>query len=308
MSSDTYVLNIWMGGPWIPDDTTEIVMAPYLTDPIVPEFGFHKIYKTHFGKRRYIISSPLIDSITGSEPTYNSTLFYPASILGKQPVQVANSSGVLSTELVATASIYSPVFLESSEKLAISGFKPGQVPEMYLCEITEDYRVTSTFDLFASIGGLLALLQGIHILLFGRPLFWGMFGAKAITPFGMMGNLATKSFKKRLQEQYHIPRQGTQANPEQLQGGSVSCNRAGVDIDMTQFLLDYVIDMGPASVPDHEEEDKNRGSNSKNEEEGVECEPLRRLGDIEGAAQVTLFQWADSGKSKPTGSQAPQSA
>ncbi|KAF8691639.1 hypothetical protein RHS03_08729, partial [Rhizoctonia solani] len=135
-----------------------------------------------------------------------------------------------------------------------------------------------------------------------------MFGAKAITPFGMMGTLATKSFKKQLQERYHIPRQGPQANSEQLQGGSESRNRAGVDINMTQFLLDFVIDMGPASVLDHEKEDKNWGSDSGNEEEGAKCKPLWRLGDIEGADKVTQFQWADSGKSEPTGSQAPQPA
>ncbi|QRW23184.1 hypothetical protein RhiXN_08220 [Rhizoctonia solani] len=311
ISSESDTLSIWMADPSISNTTKEIVMAPYLTDPIIPEFGWHTVYKTRYAKRRYIISSPLIDSVTGSDPwslvaqTYNTTFFFPASILTKKPVRVTDSSGVLSTELVATGVIDEPTFLESSEKLAISGFKPGQVPVDYLCEITEDYRVTSTFDLFASIGGLLALLQGIHILLFGRPLFWGIFGAKAITPFGVMGNLATKSFKKRLQEQYHLPQQGTQANLGRLQGGSQSCNRAGMDIDMTQFLLDFVIDMGPASVPEHEEEDKHCSSNSENGEGGVECVPLRRLGDIEGMAEVTQFQWADSVESKPTGSQAP---
>ncbi|KAF8686924.1 hypothetical protein RHS03_10036, partial [Rhizoctonia solani] len=308
MSSENDALNIWMGDPSISNTTAEIAMVPYLTDPIIPEFGWHTVYKTYYAKRRYIISSPLIDSITGSDPTYDTTFFFPASVLTKQPVQVTNSSGVLSTELVATGVIYEPTFLESSEKLPISGFRPGQIPRDDLCEITEDYRVTGTFDMFASIGGLLALLQGVHILLFGRPLFWGMFGAKAITPFGMMGNLATKSFKKRLQERYHIPRQGTRANSEQSHGGSQPNDRAGVDIDMTQFLLDFVIDMGPASVPDHEEEDKNQGSDSDNEEGGVERKPFRRLGDIEGVAEVSQFRWADSDEFEATSSQAPQSA
>ncbi|KAF8673053.1 hypothetical protein RHS04_07712 [Rhizoctonia solani] len=320
ISSERNTLNIWMGDPSMSEKITEIDMAPYLSDPIIPDFGWHTVYKTRYAKRRCMISSPLIDSITGSDPTYSTTFFFPAyklasplifslcyaAVLGKQAFQVANSSGVFSTEVVATGLIWPPVFLESSEKLATSELKPGQAPKDRLCEITEDYRVTNSFDMFASIGGLLALLQGVHILLFGRPLFWGMFGAKAITPFGMMGNLATKSFKKRLQERYHLPRQGAQANPEQLQGGSRSRDRAGVDIDMTQFLLDFVIDMGPASVPDHKEEDKNRGSDSESDEGIVECKPLWRLGDIEGATEVTQFQWADSGKSEATGSQAAQ--
>lgn len=45
-----------------------------------------------------------------------------------------------------------------------------------LCEVTEDYRLNSGFDILASIGGFLAFFQGVHIFLFGRPLFWGMFG------------------------------------------------------------------------------------------------------------------------------------
>lgn len=45
-----------------------------------------------------------------------------------------------------------------------------------LCQVAEDYRLTGPFDILASIGGLLAFLQGLHIFLFGRPLFWGMFG------------------------------------------------------------------------------------------------------------------------------------
>ncbi|ELU45969.1 hypothetical protein AG1IA_00001 [Rhizoctonia solani AG-1 IA] len=297
--------SIWLGvnvAPW--DFELHGLMMPYLTNPILPEFGWNTVYETHIARRRYIVSSPLMDSITGADPVSTGVTNNAADAYLNDYVWLRHISLPLftllvsSTELVATGLIYLPVFLESSEKLAVSGFKPGQAPRKYLCKVTEDYRVTSTFDVFASIGGLLALLQGVHILLFGRPLFWGIFGAKAITPFGIMGSLATKSFKKRLQERYHIPRQGTRVNSEQFQGGSQSRNRAGVDIDMTQFLLDYVIDMGPASVPEHEE-DKHRSSNSEGGEGGVECEPLRRLGDIEGMTEVTQFQWADSGESEP---------
>ncbi|KAG8778128.1 hypothetical protein FRC12_025146, partial [Ceratobasidium sp. 428] len=43
------------------------------------------------------------------------------------------------------------------------------------CTVIEDYRKSSMFDVLGSIGGLLALLQGVHVFLFGRPLLWGMF-------------------------------------------------------------------------------------------------------------------------------------
>lgn len=49
-------------------------------------------------------------------------------------------------------------------------------PPQFLCQVVEDYRAGSPLDVLGSIGGLLALLQGIHIFLFGRPLFWGLFG------------------------------------------------------------------------------------------------------------------------------------
>jgi hypothetical protein len=44
------------------------------------------------------------------------------------------------------------------------------------CEVVEDYRSSTAFDALGSIGGLLAILQGLHLLLFGRPLFWGITG------------------------------------------------------------------------------------------------------------------------------------
>ncbi|KAG8716710.1 hypothetical protein FRC08_008952 [Ceratobasidium sp. 394] len=98
------------------------------------------------------------------------------------------------------------------------------------------------FDLLGSIGGLLALLQGIHIFLFGRPLFWGMFGAKLLTPFGFVGQFATKTFRQRLQEHYHI--RGSQSNTETSDEDTDLSNT----IHMSRFLLDYVLDMGPASI------------------------------------------------------------
>ena len=40
-----------------------------------------------------------------------------------------------------------------------------------------DRRQRTFLDALGSIGGLLATLQGIHVLLFGQPLWWGLFGA-----------------------------------------------------------------------------------------------------------------------------------
>ncbi|KAG8694535.1 hypothetical protein FRC08_008419 [Ceratobasidium sp. 394] len=102
----------------------------------------------------------------------------------------------------------------------------------------EDYRKSSAFDILGSIGGLLALLQGIHIFLFGRPLFWGIFGAKLLTPFGIVGQFANRGFRQRLHDYYHVPE--AQENPPD--------NDVSSAIRMNRFLLDYVLDMGPAAA------------------------------------------------------------
>ena len=44
------------------------------------------------------------------------------------------------------------------------------------CDYIEDYRSTTVFDVIGSVGGLFALLQSLHVLLFGRPMLWGLTG------------------------------------------------------------------------------------------------------------------------------------
>jgi hypothetical protein len=52
----------------------------------------------------------------------------------------------------------------------------GLTTEGRLVRVIEDYRQHDFATALSSIGGLLAVLQGLHILCFGRPLFWGMLG------------------------------------------------------------------------------------------------------------------------------------
>lgn len=44
------------------------------------------------------------------------------------------------------------------------------------CEVIEEYRDGSAFDILGSIGGLLALDQEVYIWIAGRPLLWGITG------------------------------------------------------------------------------------------------------------------------------------
>ncbi|KAH7338273.1 hypothetical protein B0J17DRAFT_417974 [Rhizoctonia solani] len=101
-----------------------------------------------------------------------------------------------------------------------------------VCDYIEDYRSGTILDVIGSVGGLFALLQAAHLLLFGRPLFWGLTGAKTITPFGLLGGCTSRDFKQRLKEKYHT-----------------KSKEDGADtIRIVEFLRDFVIDFGPADL------------------------------------------------------------
>ncbi|KAG8685805.1 hypothetical protein FRC09_014517, partial [Ceratobasidium sp. 395] len=130
------------------------------------------------------------------------------------------------------------------------------------CEVIEEYRDSSAFDILGSIGGLLALVQGIYIWLVGRPLLWGLTGtvfqlfsfssyfvysgptagAKPISPFGLMGSFSLPGFRQTLREHYHT---STSDHDKQESTPQRDEDR----IRMVAFLLDYVLDMGPLNLP-----------------------------------------------------------
>ncbi|KAG8763606.1 hypothetical protein FRC11_000544 [Ceratobasidium sp. 423] len=98
-----------------------------------------------------------------------------------------------------------------------------------ICTYIDDYREGTVLDALGSIGGLFALLQAAHVLLFGKPMLWGLTGAKLITPFGLIGMCTSKGFKRRLRQHYYG--QDTQGS-ETFKVGA--------------FLRDYVLELGPA--------------------------------------------------------------
>ncbi|CAE6521511.1 unnamed protein product [Rhizoctonia solani] len=225
------ILDDRLPGIWMVDSNPgREILTPYLTPPMEPEPGWHKVFDTHVAQRKFIVSSPIWDAIMGSDPTYETIVFFPGSQHTRERNEISNLTAS------ATGFIHSPEYLDTSRETPRDLLRQGVRGPSNLCDTVEEYRITSSFDMLASIGGLLALLQGIHVFIFGRPLFWGMFGGKIISPFGLAGQFATRGFKRRLQERYQT--QDTLGD-----GG----NQTETRIDMTQFLLDYVIDMGPAS-------------------------------------------------------------
>ncbi|KAG8725355.1 hypothetical protein FRC12_024194 [Ceratobasidium sp. 428] len=100
-----------------------------------------------------------------------------------------------------------------------------------------------------------------------------MFGAKLVAPFGFVGQYAwSKRSRKELQEYYSLPSKSEKrttshlSNVENEDAGQLTLeennqtrNSDFNTINITRFLLDYVLDMGPASFP---QVDANKEDNS----------------------------------------------
>ncbi|KAG9105129.1 hypothetical protein FRC07_009590, partial [Ceratobasidium sp. 392] len=232
-------------------DEYRIHTIPYLIPPLQPSPGKHSVTDLNLIKRRYIVSSALQDAITGSKPRYAELKLLKTSQASVVDGPDSSWNTTLSQANSSRVAYGSVRYISGlSFQTAATDSQLFQSENAPLCQIIEDSRESSAFDLLGSIGGLLALLQGIHIFLFGRPLFWGMFGAKLITPFGFIGRFATAGLRQRLQDHYHDKGATKDADPNQTSEEPYSAIR------MNQFLLECVIDMGPASA--------------------VECQPVRR--------------------------------
>ncbi|KAG9121354.1 hypothetical protein FRC07_002719, partial [Ceratobasidium sp. 392] len=251
--------NIWLVSrsifdePIVNEDDLRINSAPQLIPAIQASPGLHTTTSVSLTMRRFIVSSGIQDAITGSTPRFLEVNFYPSALQELTGIwklfyvletvsalPLNSTSGCLApgqNSSIVSCGTINVLRSERSPTLTQTQLRSDKQSSSY-CPVIEDYRESSTFDVLGSIGGLLALLQGIHIFLFGRPLFWGMFGAKLLTPFGVVGRFANKGFRKRLRERYYAADSDTsQAHRDE----------AGA-IRMNQFLLDYVLDMGPAAI------------------------------------------------------------
>ncbi|KAF8596632.1 hypothetical protein BDV93DRAFT_610776 [Ceratobasidium sp. AG-I] len=226
-------------------------ITPYFVPPLQPLTGIYTLNRLHYAERKFITSSWARDMITGSKPTYGRVeVMYPWTQLATFPLSyLDNGTFHPNAQTTVYGAVLQPSFLISAPETTQASLQGG-LPD-YMCQTVEDYRTASPLDILASIGGLLALLQGIHAFLFGRPLFWGLFGTKMVSPFGILGTIATKGFRERLSKHYRTA--STQGDTPPISSTGVATSVAGngtasaqIRFDMTRFLLDYVLDMGPA--------------------------------------------------------------
>ncbi|KAF8606315.1 hypothetical protein BDV93DRAFT_554059 [Ceratobasidium sp. AG-I] len=205
-----------------------------LTPWIVPSWqlrmGWHVRMEASLVKRKFITSSFMKDTVWGFSPVYqNVTIFPTNTILSENLGLDANGSatGILTFAVRPTFDS----FVSYKQVHEARGWGDPMPPT---CMVVEDYRSSTAFDALGSIGGLFAIVQGLHILLFGRPLFWGLLGTKLISPFGLLGGLSTKGFRQRLKEHYSLPEQPIQSH-----------NNIRSTMRIDAFLRDFVIDFGP---------------------------------------------------------------
>ena len=95
------------------------------------------------------------------------------------------STRIAENDTLATASILlsnrqEMPFLKDRESLQVG----GETFTNQTCSYIEDYRSSTVIDIIGSIGGLFALLQTLHVVLFGRPMLWGLTGKSRVTPDG----------------------------------------------------------------------------------------------------------------------------
>ncbi|KAG8693222.1 hypothetical protein FRC08_009253 [Ceratobasidium sp. 394] len=216
-------------------------LAPWLVPPWQMIGGKHIEGSIGLVERRFITSSVFRDIVANLKPTYNSVSLFNIATKDATPLTDSlTASALLTPSLVSTLSYLN----QPSDFLRI---KDGFASMPLICAFIEDYRSSTIFDAIGSVGGLLAILQGVHILLFGRPMFWGLTGAKLISPFGIFGSCHSRGFRRRLRERYHRQHAGDQAGD------------AAEAIRINAFLRDFVIDFGPADVDEGGEPERNEG-------------------------------------------------
>ncbi|KAG8746549.1 hypothetical protein FRC10_004683, partial [Ceratobasidium sp. 414] len=209
--------------------------APWLVPPWQMVGGQHVEGSLGLVERKFITSSVFRDIVANLKPTYDSVSLITITTKDLTPLaDNLTASALLTPSLMSSLSYLSDPSNFRQDK-SISTFMPD------VCAFIEDYRSSTIFDALGSVGGLLAILQGVHILLFGRPMFWGLTGAKLINPFGIFGRCHSRGFRRRLREQYHC-------QPTRRQ-----TDNAAEAIRINAFLRDFVIDFGPADVDDEED-------------------------------------------------------
>ncbi|KAG8695372.1 hypothetical protein FRC11_001524 [Ceratobasidium sp. 423] len=182
--------------------------------------GYHMTYWTAGVQTFIVVSDRYEIAFIGNQFELNPYYSVESSIVALNPSNSSSATATIRTSLT-------PGLMYLRTEAEVRKF-----PSRDVCDFIDDYCSGSVLDVVGSVGGLFALLQAIHLLLFGRPLFWGLSGSKLITPFGLLGKCSSRDFKRHLKDEYH----------------SKSTVDGSDTIRIAKFLHDFVIEFGPADL------------------------------------------------------------
>jgi len=181
------------------------------SDPFQLTWGSNAIGTLQVVERREIV--PSFRDMIGLTPRYQSVVLF--SVLSGWTSQLP-----LTNDSVAQVTL---------EWDRLDEQRPG-FSRLY--PVIVDNRERTFLAAVSSIGGLLAALQGLHVLLFGRPLWWGIFGIQLIDPFGIFGTAFSRGAEERMVSRYgYIPHSPTD--------DSTGAHSLGL------FLSEFVMEVGP---------------------------------------------------------------
>ncbi|EUC59288.1 deuterolysin metalloprotease (M35) family containing protein, putative, partial [Rhizoctonia solani AG-3 Rhs1AP] len=190
--------------------------------------GSHVEAEAKLITRRFIKSSIMRDILLYAEPEFRSLSLYP--IVESSVVALNSTDREIATATVRTS--LTPGLMSLRKQADAQDNMSGLYGYRQCVRFIDDYRSGTVVDVLGSVGGLFALLQAMHVLLFGRPLLWGLTGAKLISPFGLFGNCGSREFRRCLREEYY----------------SASTEEGSETIQVGKFLRDFVIEFGPADL------------------------------------------------------------
>ncbi|KAF8747195.1 hypothetical protein RHS01_11395, partial [Rhizoctonia solani] len=208
-------------------DTTQVRELTRIREyslPLVLLPGSHITSEANLITRRFITSSIVREILFNSKPVYKHLSLYPIAQLSATPLNVSDAR-------VATADIritLNPGHMQYRTGIDFLSFPSNLRKDV--CDFIEDYRSGTVLDVIGSVGGLFALLQAAHLLLFGRPLFWGLAGGD-YQPVWAAGRCSSRNFKRRLREEYHTQSDEENNHPCESSASSVKAESHEGDED-----------------------------------------------------------------------------
>lgn len=117
-----------------------------------------------------------MSTISSSEIIQLHPTLVATSVTSALPNNTSPSLAAVATVLLRTSLEFRFTYLRDQDSYRDMQKQMGA--GIQTCDFIKDVRSTNVLDVLGSVGGLFAILQSAHVILFGRPLLWGLTGSK----------------------------------------------------------------------------------------------------------------------------------